>query len=87
MIAASVCVLVWRYFTTGEVELAAPIYQQFNPCFVVALTPVSIAIFGWLAARGKEPSAPRKIAYGMLVAAVAYGIMAVGSMGLLTPNE
>ncbi|MBR1727213.1 MAG: peptide MFS transporter [Muribaculaceae bacterium] len=87
VIAASVCVLVWRYFTTGEVELAAPIYQQFNPCFVVALTPVSIAIFGWLAARGKEPSAPRKIAYGMLVAAVAYGIMAVGSMGLLTPNE
>ena len=87
VIAASVAVLVWRYFLTGEVKLDAPIYQQFNPCFVVALTPVSIAIFGWLASRGKEPSAPRKIAYGMLVAAAAYGIMAVGSIGLLTPNE
>ena len=54
---------------------------------MVALTPVSIAIFGWLAGRGKEPSAPRKIAYGMLVAAAAYGIMAIGSVGLLTPNE
>ena len=87
VIAASVAVLVWRYFLTGEVKLDAPIYQQFNPCFVVALTPVSIAIFGWLASRGKEPSAPRKIAYGMLVAAAAYGIMAIGSVGLLTPNE
>ncbi|MBR6432555.1 MAG: peptide MFS transporter [Muribaculaceae bacterium] len=87
VIAASVAVLVWRYFLTGEVKLDAPIYQQFNPCFVVALTPVSIAIFGWLASRGKEPSAPRKIAYGMLVAAAAYGIMAIGSIGLLTPNE
>ena len=87
VIAAGVIFLVCRYFTTGEVQLAAPIYQMFNPCFVVALTPVSIAIFGWLAARGKEPSAPRKIAYGMMVAAVAYAIMAVASVGLLTPNE
>ena len=69
-----------------EVALAAPIFQQFNPSFVVALTPVSLAIFGWLAARGKEPSAPRKIAYGMLVAGAAYLIMVAGSIGLLTPD-
>ena len=87
VLVAIVVFLVCRYFTTNEIELAAPIYQMFNPCFVVALTPVSIAIFGWLAARGKEPSAPRKIAYGMMVAAVAYGIMAFASIGLLTPNE
>ncbi len=88
VIAAAVAFLVWRYFQLpASTKLDAPIYQQFNPCFVVALTPVSIAIFGWLASRGKEPSAPRKIAYGMLVAAVAYVIMAVGSLGLLTPNE
>ena len=87
VVAAIVVFLSCRYFTTSEIALAAPIYQMFNPCFVVALTPVSIAVFGWLAARGKEPSAPRKIAYGMMVAAVAYSIMAVGSVGLLTPNE
>lgn len=87
VVAACVACLVARFFSTGEVVLEAPIYQQFNPCFVVALTPVSIAIFGWLARRGKEPSAPRKIAYGMLVAAVAYSIMAIGSVGLLTPNQ
>lgn len=36
------------------------IFQQFNPFFVVALTPVSLAVFGSLAKKGKEPSAPRK---------------------------
>ena len=44
-----------------------------------------MAIFGSLAKKGKEPSAPRKIAYGMLVAAVAFGFMAFASIGLNTP--
>ncbi len=57
-------------------------YQQFNPFYVVALTPVSLAFFSWLASRKKEPSAPRKIGYGMILAAVAYGVMLIGSIGL-----
>lgn len=57
-------------------------YQQFNPFYVVALTPVSLAMFGWLARKGKEPSAPRKIGYGMLMAGVAYAVMMIGSFGL-----
>ena len=81
--------LVYRAFGAEGAELAvsAPIFQQFNPFYVVALTPVSMAIFGSLAKSGKEPSAPRKIAYGMLVAAIGFAIMAVGSQGLNTPNE
>ena len=71
--------------TTCSVE--APIFQQFNPFYVVALTPVSMAIFGALAKKGKEPSAPRKIAYGMLVAAAGFVIMAVGSKDLNTPDQ
>ncbi|ANU63915.1 peptide MFS transporter [Muribaculum intestinale] len=58
-------------------------YQQFNPFYVVALTPVSLAFFGWLAKRKKEPSAPRKIGYGMLMAAIAYGVMCVGSLAIV----
>ncbi|MDE6278667.1 MAG: peptide MFS transporter [Paramuribaculum sp.] len=58
-------------------------YQQFNPFYVVALTPVSLAIFGWLASRKKEPSAPRKIGYGMIMAAVAYGVMMIGSFAIV----
>ncbi len=88
VIVASVAWLVYDYLhLTGAVKVAAPIFQHFNPCFVVMLTPVSIALFGALAKKGKEPSAPRKIALGMLVAAVAYMVMAVGSIGLLTPDE
>ncbi|MDE6267600.1 MAG: MFS transporter [Muribaculaceae bacterium] len=58
-------------------------YQQFNPFYVVALTPFSLAIFGWLAKKKKEPSAPRKIGYGMIMAAVAYGVMAIGSLAIV----
>ena len=34
----------------------------------------------------KEPTAPRKIAYGMIVAAIGFGIMIFGSTGI-TPLE
>ena len=71
---------------SGTVSVSAPIFQQFNPFYVVALTPVSMAIFGALAAKGKEPSAPRKIAYGMIVAAAGFAVMAFGSFGLNTPD-
>ena len=89
VLAAAVGYLIYKGMGIGDASVAvsAPIFQQFNPFYVVALTPVSLAIFGALAKRGKEPSAPRKIAYGMLVAAVGFAVMAFGSQGLLTPNE
>ncbi len=86
VVAAAVAFLVFQYERiSGSVEISAPIFQHFNPFYVVALTPVSMAIFGALAKKGKEPSAPRKIAYGMLVAAIAFGFMAFASIGLNTP--
>jgi POT family proton-dependent oligopeptide transporter len=73
--------------TPAEVEGIDPAaYQQFNPFFVVALTPFSLAIFGWLANRGKEPSAPRKIGYGMVMAAAAYCVMVCASLSLVGTN-
>ncbi|MCQ2255301.1 MAG: peptide MFS transporter [Bacteroidaceae bacterium] len=89
IVVALIGYLAWQYTSVNgaTVSYEAPIFQQFNPFYVVALTPVSMAIFGSLAAKGKEPSAPRKIAYGMIVAAVAFFFMAWGCMGLLTPNE
>ena len=62
-------------------------FQQFNPFFVVALTPVSMAIFGALAKKGKEPSAPKKIGLGMFVAAVGYLIMLAASKGQPAPCD
>lgn len=82
------CVYLYYRYTTleGNVAVSAPIFQHFNPFYVVALTPVSMAIFGSLARKGKEPSAPRKIAYGMLVAAIGFGVMAAGSLSLPSPD-
>ena len=88
VILAALVFLGYRYAALPETTpVDAPIFQQFNPFFVVALTPVSMAIFGSLAARGKEPSAPRKIGLGMLVAACGYVIMLAASVGLLCPTD
>lgn len=77
-------ILAYKYVNVSPdgIEITAPIFQQFNPCFVVGLTPVSMALFGWLAKKGKEPSAPRKIGMGMLVAGIGYIVMMMASMGL-----
>ena len=86
---AALALLYFNYQSMGEtpVEILPQKFQQFNPFFVVALTPVSMAVFGALAKSGKEPSAPRKIGIGMFIAAVGFSIMAIGSLGLPTPNE
>ena len=86
LIVAAVAYLSYNYMNVTEVEISAPIFQQFNPCFVIALTPVSIGIFGWLAKKGKEPKAPVKIGLGMIVAAVAYLLMTTTTMGLPAPD-
>ena len=84
---AVLAVLGVQYVNRDEtVEILPQIFQQFNPFFVVALTPVSLAIFSSLAKKGKEPSAPRKIGLGMLIAACGFALMAFGSVGLPTPD-
>ncbi len=62
------------------------IFQQFNPIFIVVLTPVVIVFFEYLRKKNIEPSTPRKIAIGMILAAVAYAILAFGSFGLSSPT-
>ncbi|MCH5178822.1 MAG: peptide MFS transporter [Prevotellaceae bacterium] len=86
IIALGAIWLACQYDANAEVAVSAPIFQQFNPCFVVLLTPVSIAIFGALAKKGKEPKAPVKIGIGMLVAAAAYLLMTLSSLGLPAPD-
>ncbi|MDR0427723.1 MAG: peptide MFS transporter [Dysgonamonadaceae bacterium] len=84
---AAIVGLIINYMNMAEnVEIVPQIFQQFNPFFVVVLTPISLAIFGALAKKGKEPSAPRKIGIGMLIAALGFAILAFGSMGLATPD-
>ena len=87
-VLASLGISIWSYSSMDPtVEILPQIFQQFNPFFVVALTPVSLAVFGYLARRKKEPSAPRKIGIGMVIAACGFLILAIGSLGLPTPKE
>ena len=65
----------------------AEIFQAVNPLFVVLLTPIIIGLFGWLKAKGIELSTPKKIAVGMGIAAIAFTVMSIGSMGLPSNAE
>ena len=66
-------------------DIQPQLFQQFNPFYVVFLTPISMALFSALAKKGKEPSAPVKIGLGMFVAALGYLIMIMGSIGQPSP--
>lgn len=71
----------------GPWNITTELFQSFNPFFVVFLTPIVLAFFGWLRSKDKEPSAPRKIAIGMGIAATAYIVMTLGSLGLPSSEE
>ncbi len=88
VLGAALAMLYSNYNSMDEVINILPQkFQQFNPFFVVALTPVSMAVFSYLASKGKEPSAPRKIGIGMFIAAVGFMIMVWGSLGLPVPDD
>lgn len=70
----------------AEINILPQTFQQFNPFFVVALTPFSLALFSYLASIKKEPSAPRKIGMGMIVAACGFGVMTFASLALQSPK-
>lgn len=82
---------IWAYIRISGFAVSNPftpqLFQHFNPFFIVVLTPLSVGFFNHLAKSGKEPSAPRKIAYGMLIAGLAYVLMSLGSFGLLSPVD
>ena len=60
-------------------SIAPEIWQAVNPFFVIVLTPVIMWFFSMLTARGRAISTPRKIAYGMGIAGLAYLFLALYS--------
>ena len=80
-----VCVFFWFAFHQNGESLALfardfiqndaippEIMQCINPFFVIILTPIIMWLFAKLARSGKEVSTPKKIAFGMAIAACAY---------------
>ncbi len=80
----------WVYLSISNAPTSSPIepekFQAFNPLFIVILTFPIMSFFNWLRKRNAEPSTPRKIGIGMLIASVAFVVMLIGSIGLPSPN-
>jgi len=49
--------------------------QSINPGWVIVLTPLVVAFFTFLRRKGKEPSTPTKIAFGLFISALSVLVM------------
>ncbi len=59
-----------------SVKLFNPsLFQSVNPFWVIALTPLVLAFFAFLRRKGREPSTPTKIAFGLLISALSCLVM------------
>lgn len=79
----------YYFFMQGKAQnsISPEIFQSFNPLFIVTLTFIVMGFFSWLNKRGKEPSTPRKIGIGMIVAALGFLVILVASLNLVSPHE
>ena len=67
-------------------SISPEVFQSFNPLFIVALTPLIMGIFAYLSKKGKEPSTPRKIGYGMIIASLGFVVVLIASLNLISPH-
>jgi POT family proton-dependent oligopeptide transporter len=77
------------FFVKGYDPLNAispEVFQSFNPLFIVVLTFPIMGFFAYLRRRNSEPSTPKKIGIGMIIAAVGFVIILIGSQGLIAPS-
>ncbi|MFA5819435.1 MAG: hypothetical protein WC854_09175, partial [Bacteroidales bacterium] len=66
-------------------SISPEVFQSFNPLFIVALTFPVMGAFAWLSKKGIEPSTPKKIGIGMIIAAIGFIVVLVSSIGLASP--
>lgn len=83
LIAGAAAATYYFYTNNAATNPFSPeLFQHFNPTMIVLLTPVIVGLFAYLNKRKKEPSAPRKIGFGMILASFGFVILLVGSLGL-----
>jgi proton-dependent oligopeptide transporter, POT family len=88
--AVTIAALSVAYWTISRLlpegnPISPQIFQQFNPIFIVFMTPVIIGFFAWLRKNGKEPTSPKKIGIGMIITAIGFLIMVLASQHLMSP--
>jgi len=67
-------------------SISPEIFQSFNPLFIVALTFPVMGIFAWMNKKGIEPSTPKKIGIGMIIASIGFIIVLISSLNLSSPQ-
>lgn len=79
----------WKFFYRADAEnpIAPEVFQSFNPLFIVSLTFLVMGFFAWLKKRGMEPSTPKKIGIGMIIAALGFLVILIASLNLVSPHE
>ena len=81
-------VVAYFKFTGAETmnAISPEIFQVYNPLFVVALTFPVMGFFSWLNKKNMEPSVPKKIGFGMIIAAIGFIILLICSLNLSSPG-
>lgn len=90
--AIAIISILAGYYSISQLQpegnpISPETFQQFNPIFIVFLTPVIVGYFGYLRKKDKEPSSPKKIGIGMLITAVGFFLMVLASQGLVSPHD
>jgi POT family proton-dependent oligopeptide transporter len=67
--------------------IAPEVFQSFNPLFIVALTFPVMAVFTYLRNKNIEPSTPKKIGIGMVIASLGFVIILIASLDLISPKD
>jgi proton-dependent oligopeptide transporter, POT family len=60
----------------------ASFFQSINPIFIVIFAPIFSILWSALAKRGKEPSSPMKMVWGLAILALGYVLIAFSVQGL-----
>jgi proton-dependent oligopeptide transporter, POT family len=67
--------------------ISTELFQSVNPFWVIVLTPIIVVLFRILRRRGKEPSTPAKIAWGLLITGVSALVMVAAVSSVDIHNE
>ena len=67
------------YFAEDNTSIPGTISQSINAFWVLTLTFPLVWFWGWLDRRGKEPSTPTKMAFGMTLTGLSFLVLALGA--------
>jgi proton-dependent oligopeptide transporter, POT family len=87
LFAVAFALAYYKMVSAENMNAISPeIFQSFNPLFVVALTFPVMGFFAWLNKKNIEPSVPKKIGFGMVIAAIGFTIVLISSLNLSSPH-